>query len=74
MMIFKFGGGDNMNVNEKLRDYLKERGITQQFVINKTGIERSRFNRIINGQIKITAEEISLIAKSLGVSSSIFLD
>ena len=63
-----------MNVNEKLRDYLKERGITQQFVINKTGIERSRFNRIINGQIKITAEEISLIAKSLGVSSSIFLD
>ena len=74
MMMFKFGGGDNMNVNEKLRDYLKERGITQQFVINKTGIERSRFNRIINGQIKITAEEISLIAKSLGVSSSIFLD
>ena len=73
-MMFKFGGGDNMNVNEKLRDYLKERGITQQFVINKTGIERSRFNRIINGQIKITAEEISLIAKSLGVSSSIFLD
>lgn len=74
MMMFKFRGGDNMNVNEKLRDYLKERGITQQFVINKTGIERSRFNRIINGQIKITAEEISLIAKSLGVSSSIFLD
>lgn len=74
MMMFKFEGGDNMNVNEKLRDYLKERGITQQFVINKTGIERSRFNRIINGQIKITAEEISLIAKSLGVSSSIFLD
>lgn len=74
MMMFKFRGGDNMNVNEKLRDYLKERGITQQFVINKTGIERSRFNRIINGQIKITADEISLIAKSLGVSSSIFLD
>lgn len=74
MMMFKFEGGDNMNVNEKLRDYLKERGITQQFVINKTGIERSRFNRIINGQIKITAEEISLIAKSLGVSSSKFLD
>ncbi|MCM1130116.1 MAG: helix-turn-helix transcriptional regulator [Roseburia sp.] len=62
-----------MEVNEKIKQYLEEHGISQAFVIRVTGIHRNRVGRIVNGKAKLTAAELGLIAKALNVSADIFL-
>ena len=63
-----------MTVNESLREYIKSHGISQTFIVNKTGISHSKLSDIVNGKRKITGEELLLIARALEVNADIFLE
>ena len=45
-----------------LKDYFKERKITQYEIARKTGIARSKVNLSLNGKRKFTADELMNIA------------
>ena len=63
-----------MNVNEKIKEYLKAHGISQAFIVNQTGITPEKVSNIMNGKRKVTGEELLLIARALDVNPNIFLD
>lgn len=63
-----------MTVNEKIKQYLTDHGISQAFLVDKTGIEQVKISNIINGKRNISANELGKIAKALNVSADIFLD
>lgn len=71
---FSNKGGDEMGVNDKIKKYLEEHGISQTFIVNKTGIAQEKISNIINGKRNITAAELGKISKALNVSADIFLD
>ena len=41
-----------MEVNEKIKQYLDEHGISQAFLVNKTGIAQEKISNMINGKRK----------------------
>lgn len=63
-----------MNVNEKIKQYLQERGIKQAFLVEKTGMSKQAISAVLNTNRKLTAEELGKIANALGVSPNIFLE
>lgn len=62
-----------MEVNKKIKEYLKDRGISQTWLSIKTGIPYKTINDIVNGVVKVSAENLGKIASSLNVSADIFL-
>ncbi|MGM9969818.1 MAG: helix-turn-helix domain-containing protein [Anaeroplasma sp.] len=62
-----------MEVNKKLKEYLDSHGITQAFLVKKTGISQEKISNIINSRRKVTADELGRIANALEVSANIFL-
>lgn len=58
---------------KKIKDYLNNKGISQTFVSNKTGIPISTLNAALNGNRKILAEEYFLICKALEISLDTFV-
>lgn len=62
-----------MEVNRKLKEYLDSHGITQAFLVKKTGLSHWVVSNIVNEKRKVTADEIGKIAGALGVSVDIFL-
>ncbi|WP_415780787.1 helix-turn-helix domain-containing protein [Mesobacillus zeae] len=53
---------------------MKENGLKYGFVAEKSGIDPKKFSRIINGQTRLTVEELEVICKKgLSVSPSLFL-
>ena len=64
-----------MSTSEKLKNYIKDNGLKYGFVAEKSGIDPKKFSRIINGQTKLTVEELEIICKrGLSVSPSLFLN
>ena len=63
-----------MELNENIKKYLEEHGITQKFLCDKTGITPEKICNIINGKRKITGEELLKVAQALNVNANIFLD
>lgn len=61
-----------MEINEKIRQYLKEHGITQAFLVEKTGIPHYKISNMLNGKRRITAEELKMISKALEANPQIF--
>ena len=62
-----------MTVNEKIKKYLEEHGITQTFIEKKTGLSQDKVSKLLNGKRKVSAEELGLIASALNVDANIFL-
>lgn len=58
----------------KIKEYLSNKGISQTFVSNKTGIPISTLNAALNGNRKILAEEYFLICQVLEVPLDTFVD
>ena len=56
-----------MKVHEKVRFYREKKGIAQEVIAYKMGIEQSQYSRRESGQIEFKAEEISNLAPILGV-------
>lgn len=64
-----------MNINTKLKQYIKDNGLKYSYVAEKSGINNKKLSRIINGHSKLTVEEFELICeKGLSVNPSIFFD
>lgn len=62
-----------MEANKKIKDYLDNHGITQVFLAKKTGIPYKTINDIVNGVVKLSAENLGKIANALNVGADIFL-
>lgn len=63
-----------MDCNKKIAEYLKEHGISQKFLVEKTGLTSQKVSNIVNGTRKITGDELVVISKSLGLTLEFFLD
>ncbi len=63
-----------MDVNERVKNYLKEHGISQAWLANKVGISRVKLSKMLGKKTKITAEEIKKISDALNTDVNIFLD
>ncbi len=49
-------------ISNYLKEYFKEKKISQYEIERKTGISRSKINLTLNGKRKLTAEELIKIA------------
>lgn len=67
-------GGNNMDCNKKIADYLKDHGISQRFICDKTGLEPEKVSNIMNGKRKITGDELIAICNALGITLDYFKD
>ena len=63
-----------MEAEVKLKKYVEEHGISQAFICDKTGIDKSTMSKILAGKRKLTANELILIAKALEVSDIFFTE
>lgn len=63
-----------MNTGMKINAYLEERGITQVFLSNKSGIPAAKLNLALNGKRKLTFDEYEAICYALGVGVDTFLE
>lgn len=61
-----------LEVEKKLKLYLEENGIKQQFVCDKTGIDKVTLSNILNGKRKLTANELLVIAEAINVPLNFF--
>ena len=57
----------------EIKRYLEDNGISQAFIIRKTGIEVSKLSLALNGIRRLTMEEYALICGALGVNTDKFL-
>lgn len=58
-----------MKANEALKTYAKSNGIKQSFISEQSGIPESAVSRMLNGNIRMTADNFILICRALGVST-----
>lgn len=65
---------NKVTINSKIKDYIDSHGITQKFLIDKTGIDKAKMSSLLNDKRKVTGEELLLIARALDVNPNIFLD
>lgn len=62
-----------MKINEKIKEYINTNGYIMKVVANRSGIERQRFYRIINGHSAMTVDDYEKICRfGLEVDPSIF--
>jgi len=52
----------------KLKQILKEKGITQTYVANKIGMSIKNFNYVVNGRVALKLDIAKKIADVLGIS------
>ena len=63
-----------MSVTEKIKKYLKEHGIRQDFIAKKTGIRDQKISMSLNGKRRLSLEEYELICGALEVPVDTFLE
>lgn len=63
-----------MCVGQKIKSYLKDNGISQTFVSEKTGIPLAKLNLSLNGNRRLDFGEYELICGALSVGADKFLE
>lgn len=58
---------------KRLKDHIKEKGIKQSFISEKTGIDKSTLSAILNGKTKLTVDNLELICWVIDCSPGQFL-
>lgn len=58
-----------MNVGTRLRKIIKERGLKQKWVAEKSGINEGNFQRILDNKQSPSAQSLAKISEALGVST-----
>lgn len=66
-------GGDDMDVAQKIKEYIEANGLKQTFVAEKSGIDNATLNAILNGKIRLTVDRLQLICEALNVKPEFFL-
>lgn len=56
-----------MNLSNYLKEYFKEKKISQCEIAKRTGISQCKINLSLNGKRKLTAEELIKIANAFGI-------
>lgn len=62
-----------MVVEKRIADYIRENGLKQKFVSDKTGIEPGKLSNILNGNRSLAADECEKICIALNVDPNTFL-
>lgn len=62
-----------MDVAQRIKEYIESNGLKQTFVAEKSGIDLSVLNSILNGKTKLTVDRLQLICKALDVEPAFFL-
>lgn len=66
--------GDNrMTVGERIKIYLSEHGLKQNYIAERIGITNAKLNLSLNGNRKIPLDEYARICEVLGVPADTFL-
>lgn len=55
-------------ISKYLKEYFKERKVTQHEIARRTKIAHSKVNLALNGKRKLSAEELILIAKIYNIN------
>ena len=61
-------------VEQRIKEYLDEQGITQVWLSRKTGLDINKLNAALNGKRRITLEEYEGICWALDVPADKFLE
>lgn len=61
-----------MNIEKAIGKYLRDNGVKQNHVCEKTGLSQDALSRICNGNRKMTASEFLLICNVLDVDPRTF--
>lgn len=61
-------------IYEQVSQYVKDKGIKQSFICNKTGIEKNALSNILSGDRRMTADEFLLICNALDEPMERFTD
>lgn len=67
-------GGNTMDCNKKIAEYVESHGITQKFLCDKTGITPEKISNILNNKRKITGDELINLCNVLGLNLDYFKD
>ena len=62
-----------MQIYEKVRKYIDERGFKQKAVAEAANIPNVTFNAMLNGKRKMYAEDLKAICIALNVSADTFI-
>lgn len=62
-----------MNVAENIKNYMRESGIKQTAVSEKSGIAPPKLNLILNGNQRLTVTDYTKICKALSVPVETFI-
>jgi transcriptional regulator with XRE-family HTH domain len=60
-------GGEQMQFHERVRKHLKDNGISQRWLANKTGLNPQTLWRWVQGQRKMPVEAAIKISKALNL-------
>ena len=63
-----------MKVYQKISKYIADNGIKQSFISEKTGIQPSKLSMILNGKIRLEADDFVEIILVLGVDANYFIN
>lgn len=61
-------------IGELIKKYLKENGISQKFLSEKTGISQGTMNAMLNGNRKMEATDYFMICRALRQPVNYFAD
>jgi len=61
------------NFIQNLNEYINHYGIKQSFIVKRTGIEKNKLSRILNGIQDVTYEDMVSISKSLDKDLTYFV-
>lgn len=62
-----------MIVQQRIAQYLVQKGIKQKFLCDKTGIKQVKMSNLMNARIKLSADDFELICKALGEKPDQFI-
>lgn len=57
-----------MEIREALKIYLAQKGIKQSFISERTGIPESAISRMLNGNIRLTADAFAKICIAVEIT------
>ena len=58
---------------DRLKAHIKNKGIKQSYISEKTGIDKSSLSAILNGKAKLTVDKLELICWAIECSPGQFL-
>lgn len=63
-----------MTVQKRIAEYLLANGISQAFLVKKTGIKTGRMSQILTLKTRMRADEYELVCKALGKTPNDFME